>query len=1045
MPRFLANAATAPVGRTYDLQGSWTGGADSYTDPFVLSEQAYRQGVNIINRGGVISPRPRYRLVRRFPEDDLPNAIGHPQGAGAFTDKSGNPWILVAIAGVIYGSTYPFGDWKRLNPDPSVILRADARQVFFCAGMKQAQTASSGVISIIDPTPMIIIQDGAGPALIFDGQKLVKSAPGAPDFGPPISGPMAWSGDRLWCAQGPRLYASNIAEPDKFTESLQIGGGGFASFRKDVTALLQQPSNAGLLAWTSDTTTVIQSSIRDRNAWAGTPNWKKDLFDTIGCVASKSPRNHWGLSWWYSAAGMLNLDDAYAGFRSSEVKPSDNPMKKSRELLSKDRTQICSLAHGNFLLMAVPSGDKWNASTWVVDQDAGAGRCFPGEWTGIKPIEFVTLQHRGIPRSYAFCVSPTNDRAAELWELFPDACGRGGWGDEIPPICQFETGIFRDSTGAVDPHKFAYAEIEAIDIVGDVSMRMSVAPSISPVYREIQNKLISAGATALRIPLDPKLVAAGLIIDSQRPQSRNIASNELQGSQDPVAALDVPEFKNRQGAQAMIDRGFSLLLEWRGDLSIRLAKVFTDPKTQDYKGRREVNEGKGSNPASQVSFLRPAYTSITPDPISHTPSSDGGNGDGGGGGGPTDPTKVANVTVSKPSGHGTNGTATLFCTTVGATIFWRLNGGAWTVLGATGSTLAMTTASPQIYGFMAKSGTLIDSDITNYDNGPIGVVATPTITTILLHGSPANIATLFCATPGAVISYSYNGAGFIVLGPSGSLLTLANANPSVYTFRASLTGWTNSGILTFDNTVNGTVVTPTINKPTVNGVAGSAFIQSATPSSFIFYRINGGTWTFLGPSGSALAMRNTIPSAYDFYAISTGFADSLVLTYDNTALGTVGTPTISKATTNGVAGPAIISSSTAGSEIFYRYNGGAWIDLGPTGTIIIMNITTPSLYEFYATKVAWLDSGISNYQNQVLGKVETPVISKEGLPGVTGLVTITCATPSATIYKRVDGAAWTPYTGPITLLKNHSIDSYATLLAYTDSDIANYLNNDPNA
>lgn len=1041
MPRLQANAASAPAGRTYDIQGSWTGGADSFADPWVLLESSYRQGINVINRGGKISPRPRYRLTRRFPEDDLPTAIGHPQGAGSFVDKAGNPWIVVAIGGILYGSTYPFSDWRRLSPDPSIILRADARQVFFCAGMKQAQTASSGVISLVDPTPMLFIQDNSGPCLIFDGQTLKKTVPSAPDYGPPIAGPMAWSGDRLWVADGSRLWPSNIAEPDKFTEAKQISGGGYASFRKDITALLQRPADSGLMAFTTDTTTVIQSAIRDRSVWATIPDFKKDIFDTIGCVASKSPRNHFGLSWWYSNAGLINLDDAYAGFRSSEIKPSDLPMERSKRFLSKDRTQVCSLAHGNFLLTAVPSGDKWNAAIWVVDQDSGAGRSWPGEWTGIKPVEFVTLQHRGISRSYAFCVSATDEKASELWEIFPDHCGRGGWGDETPPICQWESGLFRDGANG-DPRKFAFADVETLDIVGDVNLRMSVAPSISPIYREIQTKLISAGASAFRLPDDPKLIPGGLIIDAQRPQSRNISSNELKGSQDPVANLDAVEFKNRQGAQAMIDRGFSLLLEWRGELSIRLARVFTDPTTQNYAGRKEVNEGKGTNPASDVSFVRPAYTSTTPNPISHTLSSSGGNPVGGGGTPPTDPSKVSMPTVSKPSGPGVNGTATIFCVTPGATIFYQINGGGFSVLGATGTTLSMTTASPQVYGFKAKAGTLIDSDITNYDNGPIGAVATPTITTVAVAGSPANIATLISTTPGASIYYSLNGAGFILAGLSGSLVTLQNTAPSVYTFKAKLTGWTDSAVITFDNTVNGTVATPTISKATVNGVAGVATVSSVTPSSFIYYSLNGGPFIFLGASGTPITLTNTLPSSYQFKAIASGFTDSSLLLYDNTALGTVATPTISKASASGVAGTAVINCATAGSNILSRYNGGAWTTLGPPGTLIAMDNATPSFYEFRATKTAFLDSGTSNYQNQVLGKVATPTFSKGTAPGHAGTATIVCATGGATIYKRLNGAAWTPYTGPFSMSASgvNDWESYATLAAYTDSDIAEYDN-----
>ncbi len=75
--------------------------------------------------------------------------------------------------------------------------------------------------------------------------------------------------------------------------------------------------------------------------------------------------------------------------------------------------------------------------------------------------------------------------------------------------------------------------------------------------------------------------------------------------------------------------------------------------------------------------------------------------------------------------------------------------------------------------------------------------------------------------------------------------------------------------------------------------------------------------------------------------------------------------------------------------------------------------------------------------NSALSQVATPIV--QIIPYTGGFQIIwTCTTPGHTLYKRLNGGAWSAYTGSITLSPGDDSEAYATAAGLTDSEIALY-------
>lgn len=611
MPRAASNAATQPPAKTYDLAAAWVGGMRTDVDPLLLSDQQYRSGMNVLCNRGIVRPRKPMRRIATLP-------TGHPQALTDWVDGSGRVWMVAVVAGKVYVTRSPFSWWYRMT---GYEFRADARQVFHEAAVKNARTESSGVIVTQPPENLLFLSDGYQQVARFDGNTLEAISPALPTFGPPIGTTvMKWSGNRLWCMRGRELHASNIGEPDKFTESRQLAGGGFLAFRRPLTSLAQPVSRGGLFAFTDVETFYIRSDISDRNSWQTTPDFQQRIFDEIGCIAPKSVVSHYGKCQWLSARGVISLDEAQRTYQTAAFKPLDDAMWENRDRLSRDASQACGASFENLLLFSLPAGDKWNRETWVRDVDSGGDSpAWAGAMVGVLPVEWACVQDGSHQRLFCLARESADSAAVHVWEYDAHGAGSGCMGDAEWPLCQMETGLFK-VTADFDVRQFAHAAIELTDMRGAVQLRVYVAPARSRVYRQILERRLDAGGNVLSLsgdagPLDYEFVA-------QRSQSRVVRTEEFQPSTDDVADVDRPDFLNDHDSTPSRDRGFSLLIEWRGDCGIRAIRLFTTAKSSGDRGGAYGDEPEGGQRSPEQHRLTPDFVEDVPTERAPVPITD---------------------------------------------------------------------------------------------------------------------------------------------------------------------------------------------------------------------------------------------------------------------------------------------------------------------------------------------------------------------------------------------------------------------------------------
>ncbi len=208
----------------------WIGGVNSLLEPGALQQGEYQWGVNTTNRGGLISTRPGFALVGQAPW-----GLGEPQGMTVFTPRDKVAQIILAIGGNILFSDDPFETWTKIKG----LEFHPTRPVNFCTGIKSVEMQEDQSLKIVDSYPVLIIQDGVHRAGLWNGTKArhMNPAPTPEASETPIGLWMAWSGNRLWVAQGSRLYASDIADPVKFTETHFLAEGGYFNLPDTITGI----------------------------------------------------------------------------------------------------------------------------------------------------------------------------------------------------------------------------------------------------------------------------------------------------------------------------------------------------------------------------------------------------------------------------------------------------------------------------------------------------------------------------------------------------------------------------------------------------------------------------------------------------------------------------------------------------------------------------------------------------------------------------------------------------------------------------------------
>lgn len=550
----------------------WTGGCNSLIHPTEISPREYAWGENIVNRGGIVQNRPGFKVRASIPGSKI-------QGLCIFTPRNSTARLVAAVDGNIYQASYPDYNFTKID---GLSFSATAEFVVMVPAVKSVKRNPDGSLTVITPTPVLMIQDGENRCGYWDGSTTKHLNPEAPDLGTPIGLWMAWTSSRLWVMNGRRVYASDIADPLTFSENTYLAERSNFDLPDEGMGLIETADQTGLLAFTSKTTTAFKSYIFDRTQWGQTPDFQKIIVPGVGCVAPRTARNQYGETYFLSERGFISLNAALYTQRNNRLETQDGAMMRSKRNLSARVTAACSGSFENYFLVSVPSGSKYNAHTWALDQSPidNAPPAWNGIWTGVRPVEWATGRVGGRERCFfaSYDATAVDDTHIHIWEGF-----QGSREDEGGAmVAQFETGIITSDA----KQAFKYAEIEATEILGDVHLKVYVGATRGPWYLLGETDLTAekgsiGGPYQQSIDLDT-------ILEAYKPQSRLVKTNELtppEGEQNCP-----PEFS---GEAATADKGFAILCEWRGRMGIREIRMVFGDTPQNMQGAcagSEANE-----------------------------------------------------------------------------------------------------------------------------------------------------------------------------------------------------------------------------------------------------------------------------------------------------------------------------------------------------------------------------------------------------------------------------------------------------------------------
>lgn len=545
----------------------WTQGVNSLVPPDAIGVQQYAWGINIVNRGGIIQTRPGF--------DWLSSLVGVKlQGGAIFTPKDSRPMMVAAVDGYIYSSKLPFTAWTKVD---GLKFRSDVPIINFCLVLKSVNVKPEGSIELIDPTPLLIIQDGVTNPGRFDGSVARHLQPDLKET--PIGLWMVFTASCLWVFSGSRAYVSDLASPDTFFDGRYLAERTGFELPDEITGAIQTSNDKSILVFTATTTTSFQANIRDRRLWGQTPNFQELVLPTIGCVAGRSPVNQYGLTWWLSAAGFINLDAALQSKISSKLVTVDGRMMRSKRIMSPDPSVASSVYFENFLLLSVPSGGRYNEETWVADQAPqgeadGSGMAWVGVWTGIRPVIWMRSRYNGRVRLFCLAYDATAKDATHIHahEVFQsdrrDNDGR--------ILCQWETGMFLGT----ELQRFKYAEVDIVEVLGDVELKVFVGGMRGP-WIQIKDTAIQAEIGSIGSE-SQKIILKESILQAFKPQTRFLKTEEF----DPKGKECSAESDDSAGK----DKGFQLLFEWRGRMGIKTIKLIAQPDPSAGRGECTKDE-----------------------------------------------------------------------------------------------------------------------------------------------------------------------------------------------------------------------------------------------------------------------------------------------------------------------------------------------------------------------------------------------------------------------------------------------------------------------
>jgi hypothetical protein len=549
------------------------GGMDSFTIPDQLNAFEYVFGQNIVCRGGLPQTRPGTRSLFCLP-------AGRRQGFYTFTPGSGAAHHVVAIAGVIYVSADPFRSWRIL---PNVQLSASARYVTFAEGLKSTGITDAGEpFGLENPYRVLIMQDGLTRAAYWDGGTsghlnptvLAGEATAAGYDETKIGLWMAFAGSRLWVARRNKIYASDLGNPLKFTESEYLNELPFLPLDAECTGMIELADKSGLLVFTETSCYLIKSSIQDRTQWSSTVDFFAPILN-IGCIAPRSIVQQHGLIYWFCPAGLISLDDALRANQSSELVPLDTEMAFSKAYIGPILADICCAIHENYILVSVPFCSLENTHTWAMDLATfeGGNRSWNAVWTGWRPVQWSSAIVQG--RQRCFFLSHDFDDNNRIWEAFMG--DRTDNGCAITCSAQFRL----DNLQSNERKRYRHAEIDIVQLYGEVSCMAAVASWKGWFDRIMTKEMV---ASTGRINLDTSYgsgTAAHPLMGGNRPQVRTLRTTNWDNPSTCNACDVESDVLNN------IDTHFQLFVGWSGRMGIAAVRQYAVESPSDREGKCE--------------------------------------------------------------------------------------------------------------------------------------------------------------------------------------------------------------------------------------------------------------------------------------------------------------------------------------------------------------------------------------------------------------------------------------------------------------------------
>lgn len=550
--------------------GPWSKGINSLVDPLYLPAGSVQWSVNCLNRGGSYATRPGYVQIY-----DSVNT-GEPRGLTIFKPKNRTPFIVKALGTRIRISPFPFTSWSDLLTD----LDTTDNPISFEVAIKSAQTLDDGSIEFIDPAPLLFISTGTTKTRSWDGVTVTTYEPSEV----PVCSRMKFIGNRLWVAQGSKVQASNILEPDAFTnDGLTLDSSGAFSLPGDCTGFAATPTFQSLLAFTEESVTSFAASIPDRGLWSSTPNFEQVVLPGIGCIAPKSIINQFGMVWWWSQGGLVNLDEALTAYRTSKLHYKDEAMARSKSNISFNQDRICCGTYGNLMGVSVPSGDIANAHNWIMDgaideAEESAPPVWASVWTGVQPVEWVTSVINGQPRCFVLSRDLSGfSVTSNVWEMFcPSRFDFAHSGVKNIPS-SIETKYLGKDAGfyLFDHIRFLVGQLQsntAINVQAFYASRHSG-------YKQVMDKDIISTIDSLTSDVE---------IEDNTVDARLLQTRWLKSSKDEGDFIDQDLVEHEFTRNS--DSGFFCKLNWTGPLSLTNLIMVSTPIATEPMGRVEDDE-----------------------------------------------------------------------------------------------------------------------------------------------------------------------------------------------------------------------------------------------------------------------------------------------------------------------------------------------------------------------------------------------------------------------------------------------------------------------